>query len=809
MKLSSLIAALLVTGNVYAEDSDTWQEAQSLMSQLHKKTNVLKEQPHSIVGGSDISVYVPVNYNDTHEREAYTAFWERSDNEEQQHLYHLLLDSSENHNNSAAAKALAEMHFYSDYGVPHNKLFAYYFLDKYNELTEHQDAEMLFQQAVAYATGLFGTIEIDSAKAMLYYQRSARLGSLKAKQVLAYKYFSGINVPRDFNRALILYKEIAEQLRETYSEEEWLFRFPYEESFSLRLPDFKDGLLGTGLSQMQISTYRRKAARPDVTSSVLTNINDGKIILRFGSLESTGPFAFDEENDDDDQLVDIYYTAFDDYKGTYTTERNVSRARLILEATYEQYDDEVGYLDNLQRFFYGKCLDLLGHIYLTGEGQEKPDILRAEKILKRSALVVEAGSTLTSDANIDLGIISQYYLHNDTKAIEHYKRSRDKTMNDGLVEYQLSKLSEKYPEMYLGDPFRLMQFADSKGFLPARYEFALMAEQGVQEKYNCEDTAYRFKLFVEELEDKMAPHLRTAFNELLLGNTEAALWLYTQAAEQGYEMAQVTAGYLLYQTPYELEDEPQTSDDRRLAAVTYYTRAFRQGNIDAGVVAGDAYYSLGQYDKAFSLYQSAALKYSSQAIWNLGYMYEYGLGVPVDFHLAKRYYDQALEHNNKLFLAIKLNVVKLQVKAFLASVLGRDILPYAQFEKLRIAFFTSLQRLKERIDSVRILSFLHAPHSTGPDRRRKITIESRLSSGDSGEDSIASGILDGLGVVSDDLMTLAVICLFFFGSFILRRFAARRGWNVEINGVPLAQPNGAQPDDQQPRGGINVQFFAI
>ena len=35
-------------------------------------------------------------------------------------------------------------------------------------------------------------------------------------------------------------------------------------------------------------------------------------------------------------------------------------------------------------------------------------------------------------------------------------------------------------------------------------------------------------------------------------------------------------------------------------------------------------------------------------MFNLGYMHEYGLGVKPDLHLAKRYYDMAIETNPKV-----------------------------------------------------------------------------------------------------------------------------------------------------------------
>ncbi|KAG0667968.1 ERAD-associated protein [Maudiozyma exigua] len=694
---------------------------------------------------------------------------------------------------------------------------AFHYLDKYNKLTEDTDPQTLFQQAVAYSTGLFGAIPIDSAKAMLYYQRSARLGDIYAKQVLAYKYYSGINVPRDSNRALILYKEIADILKDQYSEDEWNFQFPVQESFNLRIPDFEDGLLGTGLSYMSISTTRKKSARPDITSTVLTNLNGGKLVLRFGNVDRSNPFMISEEDETDEQIVDIFYTALDEYRGTYTSVKNVTRARLLLEATYHEYDADVGYLDNLQKFFYGQCLDLLGHIYFTGEGLDRAYILKAEKYLKRSLVIIESSSTVISGANVDLGLLYQYYYLNDTTAIQFYKKGKSKTNNNGVIEFQMSNLSKKHPEYNLGNPLLLMEEAKSKGYIPARYEYANMLEEGVNDRYNCEHTAYSYKTFVEENESRMAPHLKVAFNELLLGNTEVALWNYVQAAEQGYEMAQVSAAYLLYQMPLELDDQPQTTEERKLAAVTYYSRAFKQNNIDAGVIAGDVYFSLQEYEKAFSLYQSAALKFSAQAIWNLGYMYEYGLGVPVDFHLAKRYYDQVLERNSKLYLAIKLNVFKLQLKAFAIWLLGTDRIPYDTIKNYKLGMINFLKNsrsvFRKYLNIILFTRGLTEPNGL----YRKMIVESGWDNKLSNESGESGGFFDGFNLVSEDIFTLLLIIIFFFGSMFLRNMADRRGWNVQVNGVQLGQENRNENNDDNPNNinmGANgwnfqVQFFAI
>lgn len=49
------------------------------------------------------------------------------------------------------------------------------------------------------------------------------------------------------------------------------------------------------------------------------------------------------------------------------------------------------------------------------------------------------------------------------------------------------------------------------------------------------------------------------------------------------------------------------------------------------------------YERAAEAYRHAQHQINPQAMFNLGYMYEHGLGLPFDPHLAKRYYDQAAD----------------------------------------------------------------------------------------------------------------------------------------------------------------------
>lgn len=80
------------------------------------------------------------------------------------------------------------------------------------------------------------------------------------------------------------------------------------------------------------------------------------------------------------------------------------------------------------------------------------------------------------------------------------------------------------------------------------------------------------------------------------------------------------------------------SNDTARLALTQWIRGAAQHNVDALVKVGDYYYhGLGvsqeteslRYEKAAKYYQSAAdTQMSALAMWNLGWMYENGVGVP-------------------------------------------------------------------------------------------------------------------------------------------------------------------------------------
>lgn len=136
------------------------------------------------------------------------------------------------------------------------------------------------------------------------------------------------------------------------------------------------------------------------------------------------------------------------------------------------------------------------------------------------------------------------------------------------------------------------------------------------------------------------------------------------ASEMGYEIAQNNVGYLIETGKVDISKEEGSK-----IALLHYSRSAIQNNADSLVKVGDYFYYGKGVDpdkkKAASMYLLAEKQGSSIAMFNLGYMYETGAGVPVDFHLAKRFYDLSLKTQPVGWVIVNLMIMKLYAKHFI------------------------------------------------------------------------------------------------------------------------------------------------
>jgi SEL1 protein len=114
-------------------------------------------------------------------------------------------------------------------------------------------------------------------------------------------------------------------------------------------------------------------------------------------------------------------------------------------------------------------------------------------------------------------------------------------------------------------------------------------------------------------------NLSKAYDKHKKGDLLGALLLYAHMAEMGYEVAQANAAVLL-------EDQQTCGQLAPVAcqrlAVRYHRHASKQGNAEASLKVGDAYYygraGLGvDFERAAKYYQTAAELRQPQAMFNL------------------------------------------------------------------------------------------------------------------------------------------------------------------------------------------------
>uniref|UniRef100_A0A1B0FLJ9 Uncharacterized protein n=1 Tax=Glossina morsitans morsitans TaxID=37546 RepID=A0A1B0FLJ9_GLOMM len=95
-------------------------------------------------------------------------------------------------------------------------------------------------------------------------------------------------------------------------------------------------------------------------------------------------------------------------------------------------------------------------------------------------------------------------------------------------------------------------------------------------------------------------------------------------------------------------------------------RAAAQGYSATQVKLGDSYYygwgTNVDFKTTGALYRKASKQqYNAQAMFNLGYMHEKGLGMRKGWNLAKRLYDLAAEKNADAKIPIAIALIKLQI----------------------------------------------------------------------------------------------------------------------------------------------------
>ncbi|CAL1711319.1 unnamed protein product [Somion occarium] len=573
---------------------------------------------------------------------------------------------------------------------PHDPSLSYSAFSEHAQITGNATSQAVL--GFFYATGYHDILPVDQAKAQLYLTFAAHGGHRGAQMALGYRYWSGIGVAEDCMNALTWYEDAAEQGP------------PGGRTLPLaspRLSDLEGGVYGPGASvastgmnagRAVIKTANARAAGEtweDLLEYYLFNADRGEVdfAFRLGKIFYQGsiygsPGGIASGGDGASPVPRDFHRARHYFLGIarQVWPADPANPRHIQHASKEDLPPTAGYA--------ALAAGYLGRMYLRGEGVKQDPVL-ARMWFERGA---DYGD---KESHNGLGIICRDGLVDGKKdikkALTHFGAAATQELAEAHVhlgKYHWSVGEVKLATVYFEQAVRL-----GSPFEPYYYLAELQARQTKNPLIprniagsSCAIAVSFYKL-VAERGSWDEDLLRDAESQWRLGTDrgrEMAMLRWWIASERGYEVAQNNLAFVLDQDKSVLRftrfSPISPSNDTARLALTQWIRSAAQRNVDSLVKVGDYYYhGLGvpdepesiRYEKAVGYYQSAAdTQMSALAMWNLGYMYENGKGVPQDFHLAKRHYDQAMETNQEAYLPVVMSLIKLHARSLWHTLLG-------------------------------------------------------------------------------------------------------------------------------------------
>eukprot|EP01026_Neomeris_dumetosa_P045979 TRINITY_DN3907_c0_g1_i7.p1 TRINITY_DN3907_c0_g1~~TRINITY_DN3907_c0_g1_i7.p1 ORF type:complete len:799 (-),score=142.80 TRINITY_DN3907_c0_g1_i7:272-2668(-) len=190
---------------------------------------------------------------------------------------------------------------------------------------------------------------------------------------------------------------------------------------------------------------------------------------------------------------------------------------------------------------------------------------------------------------------------------------------------------------------RYFGLAAQHGHTTAAYNAALMQVAGRGTTPNCDTALQSFRKIIQK--GPWMGMFEQGYDKFMKRDYDAALLEYLRGSEMGIELANSNAAWML---------ERGLGVEGSLATqlmIKLNRRAVELGNQQGLLAMGDTFFYGNGVDQdmkqAANLYRQAAEQKSVMALFNLGFMHHFGAGLPMDTHLAKRYYDEAIREDNK------------------------------------------------------------------------------------------------------------------------------------------------------------------
>ncbi|KAG4095479.1 HCP-like protein [Neocallimastix lanati (nom. inval.)] len=484
---------------------------------------------------------------------------------------------------SQALLKLADIYFYGYYGYPQNIDKA---LQYYKFLAEEFGSPQAQQKiGFIYSIGL-GSTQRDQAKALLYLSFAAMNNDIPAQISLGYRYLFGIGTERNCDESIWYYRKIADEMVKIQQSGPPLGRLLPPPKISVYEED--GGIFGKGASNA--------IGRPIDEAKGGSDISASELLTLYQYIEENEKF-----NPSKQVLIALNY-----YQGNPPVKKDFKRALKIFKVAARHLPEDILKSDNikitdkdLESFqttnnikSASKAAAFIGQMYWRGEGVEANDI-EARKWYQRSA---KLGYSAAINA---LGVMYQYgygqLKQDEDMAIKYYIAASNKGNPDAQTNLGNILLESTHVENKVS-AFNLFQQASKAGNIVASFKLANIYQSGEIIPEQCVFAASLYKTIAERA--SYYDHLfEEAKLDLRQNNYNAALLKYLILSEQGYEMAQSNAAYLIDEGLASTDSLFYNNQNPYALALIYWKRSANQMNPDSRVKVGDYYfYGLGTDD---------------------------------------------------------------------------------------------------------------------------------------------------------------------------------------------------------------------
>lgn len=482
--------------------------------------------------------------------------------------------------------------------------------------TNHGMPRSQFYLGFLYSAGL--GVKSSQAKALTYFTFSALGSNNFAQMALGYRYWLAVNVESNCEVALTYYRKIASNVASKVS----------------------SNSVGTIIHRIRLYDEEEKI------------VSQSQVML-------------------DDDLVQYYQLLAD--RGDIQAQYGLGLLHYQgARGLNMQYDKALHYFSRAAEAGNNYAMAYLGKLYLEGGPYVKQDNETAFRYFKMAA---EKNNPI---GQAGMGIIYFYgsgIEKNYARALQYFQLSADQ----GYVEGHFLLGIMYYYGYGVKKDFKMavkyFNLAAQLGHVLGYYNLAQMHATGTGVLRSCSTATELYKNVAER--GSTAFMFQEAHNAYKENDIERALIKYTFLAELGYEVAQSNVAYILDQVQTSIFTKSDT--DKR--ALVYWNRAAAQGYNIARLKLGDYYYygkgTDVDYQQAASHYKYASeVSHNPQAMFNLAYMHENGLGLRRDMHLAKRFYDMASETSSEAHVPVILALFKLKILFYLDDFLKNNSLDF-------------------------------------------------------------------------------------------------------------------------------------